>query len=262
MNPYYACSSCARYVKHGDSVCPFCGTAKRATTGPTARRPGRTSRAQWLAYGSSLAVVGCTGGAATPSSAADATAQSEIGAPQAEAAEAAGASDTASADANAGVDSRAEAEANDAGGSETTTADVTPTDAASPQAISFASADGSFGCLGGAYNDATTCDRATQWCEGLNGGSAHQCVSLDHLCGNFGLADSGCTPPIFYWDAAACDGGYRRCACVTVSCTLGASGPGLCTDDDAGGVTVTCGSCYGAPPARLERLEAPLGVHP
>jgi hypothetical protein len=28
----------------------------------------------------------------------------------------------------------------------------------------------------------------------------------------------------------------------------------LCTDDDAGGITIACHACYGAPPARLERL--------
>jgi len=63
MKPYYACSFCTRYVKRGDAACPFCGALNRATNVLPRRRALRTSRAQWLAYGSTLAVVGCTGGA-------------------------------------------------------------------------------------------------------------------------------------------------------------------------------------------------------
>jgi len=131
----------------------------------------------------------------------------------------------------------------------TDTAACDACDVGSDGGVPFASADGSFPCS--PYRDATACDRRTQWCAGHNGGFSYSCVSLDTTC-SYG---PGCTSPDFYWDAAACDGGYQRCVCATVTCSgMGSNGRGFCNDDDAGGVTVTCGTCYGAPPVRLERF--------
>jgi hypothetical protein len=44
----------------------------------------------------------------------------------------------------------------------------------------------------------------------------------------------------------SCDAG-SYCACLGVpSCQ--------CTDDDSGAIVLACHTCYGAPPARLERF--------
>jgi hypothetical protein len=229
MNPYYACSSCACYVKRGDPICPFCGTPNRARAVAPSRQLARMSRAQWLAYGSALAALGCTGSAATgPSHAQDATAQNE-------------------------------ANAETVDGAVDGTPDTGPSsDAAVAGEVTFAAADGGFVCMGGIYLpswDGSVCDRATQWCFLNNGGYGPSgCRSLDTTCAPGLFSDAACTS-VFDWDAAACDGGPRRCACLTLTGCAGIY-PGSCTDADAGGVVVSCGECYGAPPARIERLAS------
>lgn len=158
---------------------------------------------------------------------------------------------TAEVDANAENDAASDdgVEEPSAADAATDTAACDACDVGSDGGVPFASADGSFPCS--PYRDATACDRRTQWCAGHNGGFSYSCVSLDTTC-SYG---PGCTSPDFYWDAAACDGGYQRCVCATVTCSgMGSNGRGFCNDDDAGGVTVTCGTCYGAPPVRLERF--------
>ncbi len=152
---------------------------------------------------------------------------------------------TADAEVTAEVDAR-QASAADA------VKDAAAGDVATDDGIPFASADGSFPCVTASGHGPTTCDRGTQWCYHFGGVDSYVCRSFDHTCMYVDApADAGCTPA-FYWDAAACDGGYRRCACVTATCL----GGGTCSDDDAGGITVNCisGTCYGAPPARPERL--------
>ena len=62
MTAYESCSSCARYIKARESSCPFCSAVHAQGPG-AARRFSRISRARWLAFGSTLAVVGCQGGA-------------------------------------------------------------------------------------------------------------------------------------------------------------------------------------------------------
>ncbi len=86
--------------------------------------------------------------------------------------------------------------------------------------------------------DAGTCDRSRQWCYTFHGFVPTGCVSFADTCDT--AEQPGCDPSIT-WDPALCDGGIRRCACITTGCE--------CLDDDAGGITVSCGSCYGAPPA-------------
>jgi hypothetical protein len=108
----------------------------------------------------------------------------------------------------------------------------------------FALGKGSFLCLkdGGSYANLAShsdvyCDRATEFCF-ISGG---------------GPAEDGCHPlSCSKWltvEAGACSGGPLRCACLSgASCGYYFN---FCDDDDAGGITVSCGSCYGAPPARL-----------
>lgn len=102
-----------------------------------------------------------------------------------------------------------------------------------------------------------TCDRGTQWCYTANGFDPTGCVSLGATCVNIDYTNAGdvvvgpgvsdaCISAL-EWDPSLCDGGIRRCACLT---TIGNC---RCTDDSMGGITVSCGSCYGAPPARHVR---------
>jgi hypothetical protein len=263
MNPYYACPSCSSYVKRSDSKCPFCGAANRAPNVARARRMGRMSRAQWLAYGSTLAVVGCTGGGSTT--------QREAAAPHIETGNADDAT-TVTVDANAEIDANAEVDtvavadasaaadswlASDspAGVDVSTGADVTTAseastegDAATVDASLSMTAEGGLVCNSvNVPGAAAVCDRATQWCFTNHGFQPTGCVSLTTGCASGILADA-CSN-FFFWDAAACAGGTPRCGCLTVTCPNG-----TCADDDAGGITVSCGTCYGAPPARLERM--------
>jgi hypothetical protein len=69
MDAYDLCSACACHIKTEESNCPFCG-ASHAERPRTARRWfTRVSRAQWLAFGSALAAVGCSGEHSSVSSA-------------------------------------------------------------------------------------------------------------------------------------------------------------------------------------------------
>jgi hypothetical protein len=56
---FLPCASCACHIKVSDARCPFCGAVN--TRRPPRRAPAaRSSRAQWLAFGS-VALVGCVG---------------------------------------------------------------------------------------------------------------------------------------------------------------------------------------------------------
>ncbi len=216
-------------------------------------------------------MVSCAGGETTPpSSVVDATAHSEAAAAPAEAgadATIANVDAPGKVDANvdfdaavegaarANLDAGVEAEAGvdlDAGVDADAVADV-DAHIANASVVALTSGEGGFPCATTMIADSspayvhTDCDRSKQWCYTNHGFSFTGCLSLEPHCD---VLDSGttCMTP-FYWDASACDGGYRRCECLTVTC-----GYGYCTDDEAGGVTVSCGACYGAPPARLERL--------
>jgi hypothetical protein len=228
MNPYFLCRHCDRHIKRGEAACPFCGQAKLVQP---SRRGARAIPAQWLAYGSALTALGCTNGApAQPPQSQDATTASVV--------DARGADDTAVV----GVAHQDEATTEDAPAD---AAEPIPADAAEPM---FAPADGNFPCypmwvLDGSLVYAT-CDRATQYCF-LQGGidySPDGCRSFD--CGPNTPSDAGCGS--IEWDAAACGSGVRRCSCLLVT---PCSSP-YCSDDDAGGVVLGCGQCYGAPPAR------------
>jgi hypothetical protein len=264
MHPYYACAVCACYVKKGDFSCPFCGAMNRAPAVETSGRSVRVSRARWLAYGSALAALGCTSnGASGPAQAEDAAARDEAGAEL----EASHPYDGAAGVDSSVVDSEVERDAPIPDGA----LDVTrpdaglPSDAAIPDAPpadaaggdgGFRSAEGGFSCFWDNQQDAAAlCDRAAQWCfisESANYGPS-ACRPLDTNCTADVDAGTACHT-MFQWDAAACGGGYRRCACLTM--TVCGGGGGGCSDDGLGGLTVSSCTCYGAPPSRLERLAA------
>ncbi len=61
MESFIVCSSCSRHVKARETACPFC----RAVQPPRvrARRPtiARMSRGTWLALGSTISLIACSG---------------------------------------------------------------------------------------------------------------------------------------------------------------------------------------------------------
>jgi hypothetical protein len=137
------------------------------------------------------------------------------------------------------------------------TASTAPSDAAPPLGAWLTSGNGTFQCNGpggpaaGPDGGLITCDRATQWCYTFHGFDPTACASLADPCYLYPGEDA-CAPTgngleqALAWDPSLCDGGLRRCDCLNVQCASG-----FCSDDDAGGITVSCGSCYGAPPARV-----------
>jgi hypothetical protein len=111
----------------------------------------------------------------------------------------------------------------------------------------LAASDATFLCLrdGGSYpNLLSTADvrcQTSEFCFISGGGSVQEgCWPLGP-----GLPDAG--PAVFLSDAG-CKDGSATCGCVVVAC----GGSPSCKDDDGGGVTVSCGTCYGAPPAQLD----------
>jgi hypothetical protein len=228
--PYRSCPSCARYVRRTDSVCPFCGSAESVTrvrpVPCVARLAGDIRPGQWLAFGAALVASGVSGACKSAVNADDVR-PLESGAPlDADRTEAVGASEDVD---SAGVDS--------------TLADAAPADAVSDASVAaqtgawLTSGDGTLSC------GPLTCDRAHEWCYVSTGDCPNYCVPF---ATNQASSDACSVSGPFFWDASACDGGLRRCACINVTCIGYAP---QCVDDEAGGITVACGVCYGAPPA-------------
>jgi hypothetical protein len=150
------------------------------------------------------------------------------------------------------------------GTASTAPSDATPALGSAPLGAWLTSGTGTFQCNGpngpaaGSDGGVLTCDRATQWCYTFHGFDPTACASLADPCylypGEDACAPTGNGPePALAWDPSLCDAGLRRCGCLNVQCSSG-----YCSDDDAGGITVSCGSCYGAPPARPARRSAYL----
>ncbi|MDP9149001.1 MAG: hypothetical protein M3O36_03530, partial [Myxococcota bacterium] len=234
------------------------------------------SRAQWLVCGSTVAALGCSGEPTTdPLPVIDATAQGEAAFSQDEAggagdaaieeAHATAGGDTgikpdggadvdvsAAGDTGTGPDGAADADAS-------VETDAGPVDGSGDGATDAAritrSPVGRFPCVSAfdsSVGDSSTCDRATQWCFTNHRFEPTGCAPLTTTCEPGSLTDA--CRAVFTWDAAACGGDNQalaapHCACMTLTCSQG-----LCEEDDAGGITVSCGYCYGAPPVRLERL--------
>jgi hypothetical protein len=260
MNSYVACDGCSRYVRPSEPVCPFCGAVGRGRAAPPPGRPIHARLGLSLAYGgSALALVACN----DPKAAAPEPTESQDSSTAAADAHAAGApadaleaaildSSTAAADA---LVADAPADALEAGVLDSSTA---ASDAGQLGAW-LTSGTGEFVCgvpglSLGPDGAALECNRATDWCFTNHGFVPTGCAPLTGAC-----LDGGDCPPsagALDWDPSLCDGGLRRCACVTAVCS-GGYASGTCLDDDAGGVTISCGACYGAPPVRkTARREA------
>jgi hypothetical protein len=226
MSGFDVCTACACYIKRHEALCPFCGAPHVAAPRAALHSRRRVSRAQWLAFGSTLAAAGCTTTSAEQGVDASTTTD-------AEAIHEAAADSTVVVDATAdavgfGVD--AAGDVRDAGDEWTSALDG-----------SCATWSGVFACTFSSDNDAS--------CVPCGRGS-HYCVSDRSNTPTKGCFDNGAGP--FAMDPQCDAGSY--CACFR----LQNYGQCRCVDlDDAGAIEVSCFGCYGAPPARLERL-APL----
>lgn len=252
---YDSCSSCGRHVKRSDEICPFCKAVRVAPTARitqcAARPPSGIVRGQWLALGSAVlsAVIlgGCNDGDNAGADASSREAGPSKEAPTGE--------DGTTAEADTRRGTRDEGDGPD----EMDSADAAPVATGADDAASVALGDdaapGSWLTPGEgpkpcwSQQDPTkTCDRATQYCY-AHGSEPTVCGPFATTCTPYRGVGDACVGSDFYWDAAACDGGIRRCACLNMTCQ-----EGTCFDDDAGGITLSCGPCYGAPPARPPRL--------
>ena len=252
---YDSCSSCGRHVKQADTICPFCG-AKRVAgaarfTRSAARPPSSISRTQWLALGSAVVSAVVLGACKDGNDAGDQASSRESG---------------PSSEGPIGVDGTT-SEADSTGAATTDSAGQYPLEGGAAEEMDSAYAvpmasgadtapggwltpgEGRKPC-GDQQDAAKTCDRATQYCY-AHGINPTVCGSFATTCTPYRGVGDACVGSDFYRDAAACDGGLRRCACLNMTCM-----EGWCGDDDAGGITLSCGPCYGAPPARRERLVA------
>ena len=221
MPRFATCSACQRHVKRHECACPFCGAAVvlEAKAAAPARR---TSRAR----GSALALAGCSSSMAvgTPTGA-DATAV-EAGSPTPEAAPSADADAAAILDAATQAPGSVLCEAGRIGAVPGQGA----FECAAAGALTDVVLDGGYG-RSVALDAALICDRATEYCDVT--GLTYACRALVAL---------ECNLPLTW-----CDSGVLSCPCAAPW------GGYSCMDDDAGGLTVQ-GPCYGAPPARLERI--------
>jgi hypothetical protein len=211
---FQPCSSCACHIKVSDARCPFCGAVN--TRRPPRRGPaGRMSRAQWLAFGS-VALVGCVGTVAESSGdGGGAVAQHDAGNTPAH---------------DAGNQVQPPPDSGIAYETGTVQEAGPPVDSgivvADDSGVSCPTRSGYFNCQG------NVCDRSIQACQ--NG-----------YCEWYGaLATSWQFP-----DAASC-GPCPTCECLQGSLSTSCH----CSEDNQGTITISCGGCYGSPPARLERL--------
>ena len=250
---YDSCPSCGRHVKQADKICPFCGAMRVAGTArfarSAARPPSSISRAQWLALGSAVvsAVILCA--CKDGDDAGDEASSRESGPYNKAPAGADSTTDEAESITAATTDGARQYTLDEGGAAEgRDSADAAPMASGSDSAPGgwLTPGEGGEPC-GDQQDPAKTCDRATQYCY-AHGIDPTVCGSFATTCTPYRGVGDACVGSDFYWDAAACDGGLRRCACLNMTCT-----EGWCSNDDAGGITLSCGPCYGAPPARRER---------
>jgi len=218
MSHFQPCPSCACHVRRTDPLCPFCG-APNVPRGQRAPRVPRMSRGQWLALGTTVALVGCTGTIASV--------------PEGDG----GHESTASHDAGGTAPDSGAAVRPEEAGTVAETGTLAETGAvvdASPESsapldsgVACGERSGFFSCGG------NICDRAIQACY------SNSCEWYGNLSA---IATGGA-------DAASC-GSCPTCECLQPTLYTNCH----CTEDDSGTIAISCGGCYGSPPARLERI--------
>jgi hypothetical protein len=208
------------------------------------------SRAQWLAFGSTLAVVGCTehfrAVPGSPQQVADATMPDASALVDSSAPETGTWDDVAVPETDAAEDAAAleadtleDTPAREADSAHDTGRD-TALEAADDAATCIAPA-GKFFCPPGAACP-PACDRATEYCSlGYGAYVRTGCFAFADEAGSFPF------PP-------ACVA-HPTCGCLLEAGVVNGSPLGCaCTDlDDAGALGLQCAACYGSPPARLLR---------
>jgi hypothetical protein len=243
FDAYKPCGSCHRHVKRQAASCPFCGASRTATLPRAGRCIRNVSRAQWLVLGSTLVGMGCNG-AVESSGAADGGKTEKptaVTAPTAGVDTGNSGNDASDADDATLADAVSPAEDARAGDSGASIAEATreasspwgPPNASCPRSGAFACGSGGPDAGGGG-----TCDRATQYCSPEY--SPASCKPLSQLANATSFVDSG-----------TC-GSCPTCACIPPN---DGSWECTCFEDNFGGLTVTCSqsSCYGSPPARVDR---------
>jgi hypothetical protein len=189
------------------------------------------SRARWLALGSAVALTSC-GGMKDPGS----TGNQQSGYHGGEGEDAAAEGASSGSGSGGGNEAGTGEDAWPVVVAEASTDDASSGDAGSPEASDY---DGSPTCVVPplAFQCASeVCNAATQYCVMSFGGSQISCEDTD----GGGYFPSECTE-------------CPTCACVTAH----AIGPNCqCIELDAGGIGLQCAGCYGAPPTRLELLDA------
>jgi len=180
------------------------------------------SRAQWLAFGSTLAFVGCTGNVESlPSSVGEGDGTKDSGNATYEAG-------SESSHPEAGVTAEAGVGHDDAGVTVEAAAEAA-TEAATEAGpvVGCASRTGYYEC------GSNICDRSIQAC-------------FQGACEWYGAL-----PETLSVDAAAACGPCPSCECLQPTLYPSCQ----CTEDAEGTLVISCAGCYGAPPARLERLS-------
>jgi hypothetical protein len=112
---------------------------------------------------------------------------------------------------------------------------------------------GSFAC--GADQEAgLSCDPNTQYCfdDTYDYMSGYRCVAKDE--GPLAAADAGAHCPCPPDDSGATSCLFSGIRITDRSGQDLCSGNFNCEEDESGAITVSCHSCYGSPPTRLERL--------
>jgi hypothetical protein len=217
MDAYDVCQSCACHIKRHETNCPFCGAGHRSAS-RKAVRPSRMSRGQWLAFGSTLAVVGGCSGAVDPVPPSGGNTGQVSGMQPLP---------------DASFDAPSTQPGDDASSTPvpdgSVVADTSPTPDASqqPDVAPGCNPSGSFAC-----NPNLMCDSATQYCSMVSGGGGIAC-------------ESQTISPPFPAECAGCP----TCDCISAHLIANCH----CTQMGEG-VGIECAGCYGSPPARLERM--------
>jgi hypothetical protein len=260
MDAYDVCIACACHIKREEPTCPLCGALHTPKARARSRLLPRMSRAEWLAFGSTLAVVGCTEHFPRPppsQQVADATMAGANAADDAMALET-GTADDSTAPESGMVDDSTTPESGLSEHAMGPEADLSDR-AASPEAgaTDGAALDaglpvGAFFCGWGAA--AFSCDRATQFCFSVDGLGGVACVA--HDSGTFEMSRAVDGAVLGRTIPPQCAPSFP-CACLLEAGFADPPSQGsgcFCRDlDDAGAIGINCG-CYGSPPARLERL--------
>lgn len=255
MDAYDVCVECACHIKREELACPFCAAPHAPKPLPAIRWSPRMSRAQWLAFGSTLAVAGCTEHVPRPLPS-DQVADATI--PQGDAAHEAmtAAWDAAMAPEADAFDEAAVPETDALAVLEADTSLEGGRDGAADALVDSSSGfcvipSGTFICDpspngpgNGGSDGGVSCGRATQYCA-LWPSAVRGCLSNTDVDAQ-PYPGAPFPPECVACPTCACIRGYPR--------WMGSHGCECSNLDDAGAIGISCGGCYGSPPARLERL--------